>query len=287
MNRKSVLLFHLLGMLVFSVSAIAMELRVFQIKYADAKELLKMVRVVISDKGKADYNSVDNSIIVNDDAASLRRVEKFIRSHDLPGKRVRIKAFKVGRSELSNLGAPIKWTTRNGQWTAGIVNTRPNGAIADGNAGKILHTSTKASIHKLLVRSGSTATLVTGQTLSADNSKFAYSETFGFIMTGLQVASVQTALSIKPVVTDAGIKLTITPVLNLFSGLVAEQKPIDYAKLVVDVPNRGMALVGPDDPSNTGVVAKIFQGLYSPAWLVGDYLLIKVEILQPKTNQSY
>lgn len=278
MSRKKVLVLFLLGTLLISFSATAQDIRVFPILYADAQVLLKLVRVALSKNDHADYNPSNNSIVVRDDSTSLRRIEKLIKSHDLPIKRVKIKAYRTGRSELENLEAQINWKIKNGQWAAGTLAKTEKGTFSDVHADKKFHSSSMASMKKMIVPSGSTANLITGKVLVADNSKFAFSETFGFIMTGMRVSHVQTGLLINPIITKAGVKLTITPLLNVFSGLKAEQKPISYAKLVVDVPDGGRLLIGPDDDSGSGIITKIFQGLSPTIGLRGNYLLIEVEI---------
>lgn len=103
----------------------------FDIKYANAGDLVKPVKSLLSSRGKVDVEARTNTLLVSDEPHNLKRVTKFIKKLDRETRQIRIstKLLEVSSSYVEEIG--ISWDLlARGQDSRGREYT--NDAATDG-----------------------------------------------------------------------------------------------------------------------------------------------------------
>jgi type IV pilus assembly protein PilQ len=92
---------------------LALETRIFTIRYASAKELRDAVSFVLSKRGSAQIDERTNSLLVNDIGSRLIEVEKLVTSLDAETRQVEITARLVDIDQTAARQMGIDWSLEN------------------------------------------------------------------------------------------------------------------------------------------------------------------------------
>lgn len=106
-----------------------LETRMYSIKHANAKDMTKAIKSVLSTRGKVEVDDRTNTLLVSDEPGNLTRIEKFIADLDRETRQVKISAklVEVSSDYLNELGVNVGFN-QSGQDSRGRTYTN-NGNV--------------------------------------------------------------------------------------------------------------------------------------------------------------
>lgn len=204
---------------------------VFGVNYAKAQELIPLLSSLLTAQGKVQADARTNSVIVTDISDNIKKVVDMIKILDVPTPQVMIEAqiVSVNKDAFKELG--ITWNLTK-TWTANgeapsLTNTGKTGNITTGNVGlapgliSLGKVSNKAGEWTNLTATlGAIETKGKGKVLSSPKIATLNNQEAS-ILSGKKVAyvsssNVSTGGATQTVnFIDVGVKLTVTPSINL------------------------------------------------------------------------
>jgi type II secretory pathway component GspD/PulD (secretin) len=203
-----------------------LETRVFNIRYASAKELKDAVAFVLSKRGSANIDERTNTLLVSDIAPRVIEVEKLVGTLDTETRQVEITArlVDVDRTAARQLG--IQWTMENlhsnSERVSGSLGVKELPATASGTVrlGVVRGFGNLDATIEALERENR-ATLISSPRITTVNNRKAK------ILVGKEVPLIVLDIAGNPTteLKKVGISLEVTPYINSENRITMDLKP--------------------------------------------------------------
>jgi len=185
------------------------EAAVIQVRHRPASEALPIVRHFLSSNGVATVDERTNSLIVIDNAETIANVDNFLKTFDIPAKRVRIYLrINEGRSarsqELSVQGriSGDSWTVFSGQASKDGAEARAQDSLRD---------SELASEYMVTTTSGKPAYIMTGSEVPYHGGWANHCRRYADCPETIDFQAIDTGMEVRPTVVGDRANVEITP----------------------------------------------------------------------------
>jgi type II secretory pathway component GspD/PulD (secretin) len=186
------------------------------INYREASELLPLVKTMLSPKGEAVADKLTNSIIITDNAESIKKISTFLPKVDMPGRqvRIRLKFLEVRSSEDRSLSAGGSVSDKG--WEVSKSKKKQKG-LTIGVVGESTF-KRQSSESFITVTSGSSAYIMAGKDIPYRERWLYLSRRYAKLVDTVVFRRVETGMEVRPVVTGKVVHIDITPRISYESS---------------------------------------------------------------------
>ena len=173
------------------------EIVVVPMQYRSAAEALPMVREFLSSRGRAVADPRSNSILLEDDQASIQRMREFLESFDLPARQGTMKVRFDETGSWEGRSAEVRGRASGRDWSAAVGKPRTrDGVEVRGRERRRDEQGTSEFF--LAVVSGSPAYIMVGQDLLFTQRWLELSRRYARISETVTIQRMETGMEVRP-----------------------------------------------------------------------------------------
>jgi len=212
------------------------DVRVIQVHYRSAAELVGMIKPLMSSDGVVSADSRSNTLMVMDSPEKVAFVEQFVRDHDQPQPQLRVEVqFSLKENaQSSSIGADVDIQGDNWRITNTKKNRSSEGSSVSVYANSERLNQERQNISMIRVSSGSTAYIATGQRIPYTERWARISRQYALISETTVFHQVDTGFEVRPVLTGDQILVSITPRLS-YVDKVGERDAIFFSEAATEL----------------------------------------------------
>lgn len=245
---------------VLAIPAFAQDaVKVIEVRYVNAEELIPAVKVALSPRGKVAAAKGANALIVNDSPESIRRAEEIVAQLDRRPANVRVTVEFIERAALDRLAANLGWRIAGGGWSMGTLPPGFDNQLR-GELSAAASSRDVRSRQSLLLMEGKPGRIFVGDEIPVTGAVIQYGYARGFIAQNTEFKRAGTSFSVT--VRRAGdgrLAVDLAPEISSHDrGAQTFTVAAASTSLIVDDPG-SVALAG-DDGSEESFTVNFLRG---------------------------
>lgn len=204
-------------------------IRIWTLSNRSVSETVPMVRSLLAPDEQVWAEERNGKLVVKASAEHLQKVDQLLKQLDVASAQVQLTVTQSGTQALSQVG--------------GGVTVLPDGRVV-GAAGAGSANGSVNETQTLVVMSGGTGYIVTGENIPTVSPYTSYAQSVGLLPPGVLVQSVTTGFAVEPIVVGDVVRLNITPWMSYLGAGGPGQVKFSQSSTTITLHNGDSAQIG-------------------------------------------
>jgi len=252
----------------------AADYTVIKVNHRPAVELMEAVRALLSPDGTVIADERNNTLIVMDDPAVLKKSRELITALDVAARHVRLSVTFYEAQDRQRVDLSVGWQYNDGGFSIGSFRDGRGGeGLTVGGFGTAaVESGTSVTTQNLLVMSGGSGRFVTGADVPVSNDVLVRFKKCGIVREGVVFREVSTGFVFTPKILDTEVHLNIVPFLSYLADEQEGSIVFYEAGTTVSIPD-GRTVVIAENKTDTGrLIGDILSG-FSKSVKTGSFYI--------------
>lgn len=220
--------------------------------------MLPVVENMLSQEGAVTADPRTNSLVVTDDAESIRKVHAFLADFDKPGKQVRISVRFDEVDSIEGRSVSAKGRASGKHWNVGTGGKKGDGVdvrLKDRN-----RCQRRTSEYSIVTMSGSEAYILAGKEVPYRQRWTYLSRRYGGYVDTVVLKRIETGMEVTPIVMENRARIEITPRIS-HEGRGGRRGVVRFtrASTVLSAPLGRWMTIGGTDQRGNEVIREILK----------------------------
>ncbi len=263
-----------------AVTVFAAQYVVIKILHRPASELVEAVRAILTPGGTVIADTSNNTLIVMDEPATLVKVRELAAAMDSPGRQVRLTVTFFEAVSAADVDLLVRWRYADGGFFIGnYAGGEVEGGLSVGAQPRAMwKRSTSTTTQDILVMSGQSGTLITGQSVPITTEVLTFLRDGGIVTGGVVFREVACGFQFTPTILENAVRIDIVPIMSYFTDTKSGSIAFYQARTSVTVPANQTVVITESTGDKGKFVADIFSGFSSSGAKGKFYLSITPSI---------
>jgi type II secretory pathway component GspD/PulD (secretin) len=248
-----------------AVAVFAAQYIVIKILHRPAAELVEGIRAVLTPGGTVIADTGNNTLIVMDEPATLVKVRELAAAMDTAGRQVRLTVTFFETVSAADVDLLVRWRYADGgffigNYTGGAV----EGGLSVGAQPRAMWKgSSSTTTQDILVMSGQSGTLITGESVPITTEVLGYLREGGVVTGGVVFREVACGFQFTPTILENAVRIDIAPVMSYFTDRRNGSVTFYQARTTVTVAPKQTVVITESTGDRGKFIADIFSGFSS------------------------
>jgi len=243
-------------------AAVAADYTVIKVSHRPAEELVEAVKALLSSDGTVIADERNNTLIIMDNPAVLKKVRDLV--EDLAGapRHVRLSVAFFEAEDRHRVDLSVRWRYAGGGFMVGNLEGGggAEGLVVRGFPDAVTKSGVSVTTQELLVMSGGSGRFVTGADVPVTEEVLIRLRRGAIIWEDVVFREVSTGFVFTPTILDTAVRLEIVPFLSYFAD--EQEGSIVYyeAGTTVSIPDGRTVVIAENETETGKLVGDIFSG---------------------------
>ena len=243
-------------------AAFAADYTVIKVSHRPAAELVEAVRAILSSDGTVIADERNNTLIIMDNPAALKKARELVGDLDVGARHVRLSVTFFEAEDRNRVDFSVRWRYTGGGFVVGNLEGGDGGEgfVVSGFPDAVTKSGVSVTTQELLVMSGGSGRFVTGADVPVTEDVLIRLRHGGVIREHVVFREVSTGFVFTPTILDRAVSLEIVPFLSYFAD--EQEGSIVYyeAGTTISIPDGRTVVIAENETETGKLVGDIFSG---------------------------